>query len=98
MRKGIAEAKSGTVGFDLKILNKLKELGYKFVQVKGLTIDRHYEYIEPHFLILIPFKKLSSGNLERGIYEPLESELLFQWACEINDYTEIVVAYQRERS
>ena len=95
MRKGIAEAKGRTIVFDLRALNELKELGYKFVQVKGLTIDRHYEYIDPHFLILIPFKKLSSGILEKGIYEPLESDLLFQWASEVNLYTEIVVAFQR---
>ena len=95
MRKGIAEAKGRTIVFDLRALNELKELGYKFVQVKGLTIDRHYEYIEPHFLVLIPFKKLSSGILEKGIYEPLESDLLFQWASEVNLYTEIVVAFQR---
>ncbi len=92
MRKGISEAKLGTVVLDVRALIKLKQMGYKYVQVRGLTVDRHYEYIEPHFLVLIPFKQLSSDMEDKGIYEPLESELIFQWATEINDFTEILIA------
>jgi len=92
MRKGNAEAKFGTIVFNLKSLNKLKLMGYKYVQVKGLTVDRHYDYIEPHFLMLIPFKELSTENTDNGIYEPIESDLLFQWAAEANEFTEILIA------
>jgi hypothetical protein len=92
MRKVTAEAKFGTVVFNLKTLDTLKQMGYKYVQVKGLTVDRHYDYIEPHFLILVPFKEFSSESIDRGIYEPLESELLFQWATEVNDFTKILIA------
>jgi len=92
MRKGSAEAKFGTIVFNRKSLNKLKDMGYKYVQIKGLTVDRHYDYIAPHFLMLIPFMELSSENTDNGIYEPIESDLLFQWATEANEFTEILIA------
>jgi hypothetical protein len=92
MRKGSAEAKFGTIVFNLESLDNLKRLGYKYVQVKGLTVDRHYEYVEPHFLVLIPLRDLSSESIGNGIYEPIESDLLLQWANEVNDFTEILIA------
>jgi hypothetical protein len=61
MRKGTAEAKFGTVVFNLKTWDTLKQMGYKYVQIKGLTVDRHYDYLE-------------------------------QWATEVNDFTEILIA------
>lgn len=92
MRKGLAEAKMETEVFNLEVLLKLKQMGYNYVRIQGLTVDRHYEYIEPHFLVLVPFKNLSSDRSEMGIYEPVESQLLFQWATEYNDFTKIQIA------
>lgn len=92
MRKGTIEGKSGTTAFTAKALDSLQHNGYKFVQVKGLTIDKHYDYVEPHFLVLVPFKELPTDPLQLDIYEPIKSELLYKWASEINEYPHIVIA------
>ena len=92
MRKGITDVKSGTIEFSVKALDSLQNEGYKFVQVKGLTIDRHYEYVEPHILVLVPFKELPTSPMQRDIYEPIKSELLYKWAAEKNEHPEIVIA------
>ncbi len=91
MRKGIAEANKSTP-FTLSSLRKIETDGYKFVQVKGLTMDRHYDYIEPHFLVLVPMKELPVEQDKKDIYEPVPSELLQKWAVENDENMEIVIA------
>ena len=92
MRKGITDVKSGTIEFSVKALDSLQNEGYKFVQVKGLTIDKHYDYVEPHILVLVPFKELPTDPMQKDIYEPIRSELLYKWAAEKNEHPEIVIA------
>ena len=92
MRKGITDVKSGTIEFNVKALDKLQNEGYRFVQVKGLTIDKHYDYVEPHVLVLVPFKELPTDPMRKDIYEPIRSELLYKWASEKNEHPEIVIA------
>ncbi len=91
MRKGLSEGQ-GALIFDLKTLKKLENKGYKYVQIKGLTVDKHYDYIEPHFVLLTPLKELPSDPAKKDIYEPIESEILQQWANERNDHFEIMIA------
>jgi len=91
MKKARLEAKSGTIKFSIKALEDLQLEGYKFVQIKGLTIDMHYDYVDPHILILIPFRELPTDPLKRDIYEPIKSKLLYKWANEINEYPQIVI-------
>jgi hypothetical protein len=92
MRKGIAEARNATIEFNAKALDSLQSKGFKFVQIKGLTADKHYDYVEPHCLVLVPMKELPTDPLKRDIYEPTGSALLYQWASEKNEYPEIVIA------
>ena len=92
MRKGIADAKSGTIPFDVQTLKALKKKGYKFVQVKGLTIDNHYEYTEPRFLLLVPMKELPEDPAKKDIYETIESEILNKWASEKDENLPILIA------
>jgi hypothetical protein len=92
MRKGITDVKSGTTEFSVKALDNLQTEGYRFVQVKGLTIDKHYDYVEPHILVLVPFKELPTDPMRKDIYEPIQSELLYKWASEKNEHPEIVIA------
>ena len=98
MRKGIAETTSGTRKFDRRSLHRLRSMGYKFVQVKGFTIDKHYEYIEPHFILLVPLKELPTDPLKKDIYEPIDSEILLLWASEINIHPEILIPSHLNRS
>ncbi len=92
MRKGMTDVKAGTNEFSVKALDNLQNEGYKFVQIKGLTIDKHYDYVEPHILVLVPFKELPTDPMKKDIYEPIKSELLYKWAGEKNEYPEIVIA------
>ncbi|MBP9097341.1 MAG: hypothetical protein KBF74_00890 [Ferruginibacter sp.] len=92
MRKGITEAKNGSTIFNVLALENLISKGYKFVQIKGLTLDMHYDYVEPHYLLLVPFRELPTDPLKKDIYEPLNSELLYKWATEKNEYPEIIIA------
>jgi hypothetical protein len=73
-------------------LRKIEDEGYKFVQVKGLTADKHFDYIEPHCLILVPMRELPSEQEKKDIYEPVNSKLLEQWATEEDDMFPIVLA------
>ncbi len=91
MRKGLAEGNK-SIPFTLSSLKKIEADGYKFVQVKGLTMDRHYDYIEPHFLVLVPMKELPLDQADKDIYEPVPSELLKKWALEKDEYMQIVIA------
>lgn len=91
MRKGIAEGNKSTP-FTLTSLRKIETDGYKFVQVKGLTMDRHYDYIEPYFLVLVPMKELPLEQENKDIYEPVPSELLQKWAMEEDENMKIVIA------
>ena len=92
MRKGIAEGQ-GAQRFDVKTLEGLERKGYKYVQIKGLTKDKYYDYIEPHFLVLVPIKELPSDPNQKDIYEPIGSPILQQWAKETDERLEIVIAH-----
>jgi hypothetical protein len=92
MRKGIAELGKSVIELSAKALDSLQEQGYKFVQIKGLTIDKHYEYVEPSILVLIPMKELPTDPSQRDIYEPIKSELLYKWAAEKNEYPKILIS------
>ena len=85
MRKGIAEVNTPTIPLTQSALLKIEKEGFKYVQVKGLTTDKHYDYIDPHFLVLVPMKELPVDQDKKDIYEPISSELLLQWANEKQD-------------
>jgi hypothetical protein len=66
--------------------------GYKYVQVKGFTMDKHFDYIEPHIMVLVPMKELPTDQNLKDIYEPTNSKLLKQWAVEENESFTILIA------
>jgi hypothetical protein len=77
--------------FTTAALNILQQKGYKYLQVQGFTMDHHAEYVEPHYLMLVPLKELSA-NMD--IYEPIDSDLINQWANDStkNDGLEVYLA------
>jgi hypothetical protein len=42
--------------------------------------------------LLVPLKELPTDPQKRDIYEPVESELLYKWAAEVNEHPRIVIA------
>ncbi|HLZ87482.1 MAG TPA: hypothetical protein VKQ52_09590 [Puia sp.] len=61
-------------------LQELKDLGFRFVLIKGYTIDRRSDYIELNHFTLVPVKELPEDPGQKEIYEPIESEILLEWA------------------
>jgi hypothetical protein len=92
MRKGEADGQAATTPLSLKALQILEDKGFKFVQVKGLTLDKHYEHIEPHFLLLLPIKELPVDQSKKDIYEPIGSDLLKQWASDNDSNTDVFIS------
>lgn len=92
MRKGASSGKSHTIELTLQSLLSLENSGYKYVQVKGLTIDLHYDYMEPHCIILFPMKELPTAQINKDIYEPVDSDLLREWAKDSDDTTQILIS------
>jgi len=92
MKKSLKDAASGNIPFCAEALDDLHQKGYKYVLVKGFTIDKHYDYVDPYMLVLVPVKELPSDPMLKDIYEPINSEILYQWAREKNEYPEIRIA------
>jgi len=92
MRKGMKQGQ-GAVPFDANMLEALEREGYKYVQIKGLTTDKRFDYLAPRFLLLVPLKELPTDPREKDIYEPIPSPILEQWAKETDDHLKIVIAY-----
>ena len=92
MRRGISEGRAPSIAFNVKALDNLQSRGFKFVHVIGLTADNHYDYTDPELLLLVPLKELPTDPQKRDIYEPIESELLYKWAAEVNEHPRIVIA------
>ena len=61
-------------------LEKLKQRGYRYVLVESYTLDRRSEFIEMNHFLLKPIKELPGEPGEMGIFEPIDSHLLGQWA------------------
>src|SRR5215472_5594278 len=95
MRKGIAESMSAKTPLNEKSLSLLEMKGYKYVQVKGLTTDHHYDYVEPSRMVLIPMKELPADPGKKDIYAPIRSSILRQWITEKNERLEIMISVHK---
>jgi len=94
MRKAINQIR-GAKELDARGLKDMEKEGYKYVQVKGLTTDKYYDYLGPRYLLLVPLKELPTDPRDKDIYEPIPSLLLEQWAKESDDHFKIVIVYPR---
>jgi hypothetical protein len=61
-------------------LQQLKDSGFRFVLIKGYTTDRRIDYIEVNYFTLVPVKDLPEDPNKKEIYEPIDSEILMEWA------------------
>src|SRR5690349_3042900 len=85
----------GTTPFTTAALQTLKNKGFQYVQVKGLTSERRLDYMEPRYLILIPVKNLPDDPGRIEIYEPINSQLLMDWADHPNDGMEVLISFRK---
>jgi hypothetical protein len=63
-------------------LRELKELGFRYVLVKGYTPDRRFDYIELNYFTLVPVKDLPDDPGQKEIFAPIDSEILDDWASQ----------------
>ena len=84
-----------TAPFTVAALEKLKNKGFQYVQIKGFTTDKRLDYMEPRYLVLIPLKELpvDSGKVE--IYESTNSQLLLDWAAHPREGMDVLISYAR---
>ena len=83
----------GAVAFNANMLDAVEKAGYKYVQIKGLNADKHYDYYAPRSVLLIPLRELPTDQRDKDIYEPVPSPVLAQWAEESDDHFKIFIAY-----
>jgi hypothetical protein len=64
----------------IEALTNLQDKGYKYLQVQGFTLDHHPEYVEPHYIMLVPIRNLSTNRSKMDIYEDINSAMIREWA------------------
>ena len=72
-------------------LHKLKDKGFRYLQVKGFSSDKRLDYMEPRYFILVPLKELPQDTAHKGIYEPIDSDLLEEWANVPGGNTDVLI-------
>jgi hypothetical protein len=61
-------------------LRTLRESGFRYVLVSGYTPDRQFDYIALTSFVLVPVKELPEEPGQKGIYAPIDSDILDDWA------------------
>jgi hypothetical protein len=72
-------------------LENLKGRGFRYVQVKGFTMDKRLDYMELRYFMLVPIKDLPDDPNKKEIYEPIDSEILMDWANSPDDGVEVLI-------
>ena len=73
-----------------KILQQLKELGFRFVLIKGYTPGRRTDHIELNHFILKPVIQLPEDPAQKEIYAPIDSDILLDWASSTEGVTAFI--------
>jgi hypothetical protein len=63
----------------------LQELGYQYMVIKGYTPDRRNDHIELNHFMLEPVKQLSEEPGQTGIFAPIDSDIIRDWANQADD-------------
>jgi hypothetical protein len=64
----------------LHALAELRHHGFLYVRVDAFTQNMRPDYMEPHYFVLTPIKNLPDDVNKKGIYEPIDSPMLTDWA------------------
>ena len=72
-------------------LQQLKDSGFRFVLIIGYTTDRREDYSEVKYFTLIPVKDLPEDSNKKEIYEPIDSDILMQWASFPDDGAKVII-------
>jgi len=80
MKNEPRENSSQAVELTPQTLEDLKNRGFRYVRVDAFTQDKRSDYMEPRYFMLEPIKDLPDDVNKKGIYEPINSDLLTEWA------------------
>jgi len=68
------------VAFTTEALTELKGRGFLYVGVNAFSREKRPDYMEPYYIVLAPMKELPAETEKKGIYEPVDSPMLADWA------------------
>jgi|SRR5882757_620597 len=91
MKNETRENFQSTTRLTSKGLQNLKDMGFRYVQIKGFTMDKRLDYMELRYFMLVPIKDLPEDPNKKEIYEPIDSEILMNWANSPDDGVEVLV-------
>ncbi|MBS1918169.1 MAG: hypothetical protein JST87_18005 [Bacteroidetes bacterium] len=92
MKKQTSENIRSFITLTVESLQRLKEKGFHYVQVKGVTMDNRLDYMEPHYLMLVPMKNLPEDPSQKDVYTSIDSNILLDWANSPNRGIKVVIA------
>ncbi len=72
-------------------LQQLKDRGFRFVLIKGYTLDGRVDYIELSYFSLTPVINLPDDPTKKGIYEPIDSTILMEWATFPDEGLKVII-------
>jgi len=72
-------------------LQHLKDCGFRFVLIKGCTRDGRVDYIELSYFSLTPVIDLPDDPNKKGIYEPIDSTILMEWASFPDEGLKVII-------
>jgi len=80
------------VELTLQVLEDIKNKGFRYVRVNAFTQDNRPDYMEPHYFVLEPIIDIPDDINKKGIYEPVDSKLLAEWARLAHEGAKVYVA------
>lgn len=80
------------VELTLQTLEDLRNRGFQYVRVVAFTQDNRPDYMEPHYFVLEPIIDIPDDISQKGIYEPINSKLLAEWASLPHEGVKIYVS------
>jgi hypothetical protein len=88
------ESSKSALRLTLQSLQHLKDRGFRFVLIKGYTTDRRVDYIVLNYFTLVPVKDLPEDPNKKEIYEPIDSDILLEWASRPEESTIVLIEFE----
>ena len=95
MKNSIKENSPKVVELTLQTLEDLQNKGFRYVRVNAFSQDNRPDYMEPHYFVLEPIIDIPEDVNKKGIYEPVNSKLLVEWARLPNERTKVYISLPR---
>ncbi len=92
MKNEIRDDFESTIRLTPQYLQKLKESGFRYVQIKTFTWDRRQDYMDPHYFILTPIKDFPKDPAKKEIFEPINSKILEDWSNSTDDHIKVMIS------